>query len=168
MSIRFQHKGVFISWIILILIYQKLYGQPATGQPAYEVALPSLNGDTLRLSSLRGKVVLLDFWASWCRPCRIANKGLAKIYARYKNRGFEIFGVSLDEKKSEWLKAIKKDKITWLQVRDPDVARSVVALQWNITGIPTSYLLDRDGRIVAIDPVGKELEDLLEKMLPNH
>ena len=103
---------------VVLLITQVLLAQPRQGNDAFEIALPSLNGDTLKLSSLKGKVVLLDFWASWCGPCRSANKDMAKVYSKFKDKGFEIFSVSLDDSKNAWEKAVKKDKITWFQVND--------------------------------------------------
>jgi len=143
--------------------------QPVTGtgkgQLAAEVALPTVLGDTLRLSSFRGQVVLLDFWASWCGPCRMANKGLAKIYARYRSKGFEIFSISLDDDRTAWIRAIKKDKITWKQVIATGNWDAPVARQWNIDAIPTSYLIGRDGRFVAMDLEGAALESAIQKLL---
>ena len=100
----------------LILVFQLLFAgrllaQPMQGQFAAEIALPTITGDTLRLSDFKGKIVLLDFWASWCGPCRAANKGLGKIYDKFSDKGFEIYSVSLDQEKDSWMKAIKKDKI---------------------------------------------------------
>lgn len=139
--------------------------QPRQGQKAAEIALPTAQGDTLRLSSLRGKVVLLDFWASWCGPCRIANKGLVKLYSKYRDKGFEIYSVSFDAEKAEWLKAVNKDKITWLQVNDPDINKSTVGLYWEVYAIPTTYLIDKDGTLLAMDLEGKHLEEALKKLL---
>ena len=132
---------------------------------AAEIALPSVTGDTVRLSSLKGKIVLLDFWASWCGPCRVANKGLAKLYDKFKSKGFEIYSVSLDDEKANWIKAIKKDKITWLQVIDRGGGETPTAAQWSIYALPTSYLLDKDGRLIAMDLEGKDLEKALKDML---
>ncbi len=129
---------------------------------APEVALPSLNGDTIRLSSLKGKVVLLDFWASWCGPCRTSNKGLVKLYPKFKDKGFEILGVSLDDDKTDWEKAVKKDKVSWLQVIDPGGWQSSTAMKWGIMAIPTSYLIDRNGKLIAMDLEGKNLEKALK------
>lgn len=130
-----------------------------------EIALPSLAGDTVRLSSLHGKVVLIDFWASWCGPCRTSNKNLAKLYEKYKDKGFEIFGVSLDQKTKAWQKAVKKDKIKWIQVNDGGGWESATARRWKIYQIPTSYLLDKDGLLIAFDPEVKDLEKILREIL---
>ena len=139
--------------------------QTSYSKIAQEIALPSLSGDTIKLSSLKGKVVLLDFWASWCRPCRTSNRSLVKLYDKFKSKGFEIFSVSIDEDKKAWGKAIKKDKITWLQVNDDKGWYGKTPIQWNIFEIPTSYLIGKDGRLVAMDLEGKELEKFLEDLL---
>ncbi len=135
------------------------------GYDAPDIALPTLNGDTIRLSSLKGKVVLLDFWASWCAPCRISNKQLVKLYPKYKSKGFEILGISLDDDKSKWEKAIKKDNISWLQVNDGGGWDAPTAVNWHIYAIPTSYLVDKNGKLVAMDLEGKELEKALKDLL---
>lgn len=135
------------------------------GNMAPEVALPSVNGDTIRLSSLKGRIVLLDFWASWCGPCRTSNRGLVKLYSKFKDKGFEILGVSLDEDKADWIKAIKKDKINWLQVNDPGGWQSSTVMKWGLVAIPTSYLIDRDGKLIAMDLEGKDLEIALKDFL---
>src|SRR4030088_3265450 len=92
--------------------------QVKIGQTAPEISLPDTKGNSVNLSSFRGKIVLIDFWASWCGPCRQANPGVVKLYNKYKDKGFEVFGVSLDSKKNDWLKAIKHDKLKYIQVND--------------------------------------------------
>ena len=155
----------FIIFFILTVLSGQVSAQPLQGQMAAEIALPSVNGDTLRLSSFKGKVVLLDFWASWCGPCRVANKGLAKVYDKFASKGFEIYSVSLDQAKEDWVKAIKKDKITWTQVIDPGGWDTPTALKWGIYALPTSFLIDREGHLLAMDLEGKELEKALKQML---
>jgi len=136
--------------------------QLKVGQQAPDIALNDINGKTLRLSDLRGKVVLLDFWASWCGPCRRANKGLVALYKKLQAKGFEIYSVTLDEDKNEWQKAIAADKITWLQVIDAN-GRNAAALR--IQEIPAGFLLDKQGKVVAIDLEGRELEYRVNKLL---
>ena len=151
--------------VLLLLFSGRSLAQPMQGQLAAEIALPSITGDTLRLSDFKGKIVLLDFWASWCGPCRSANKGLSKIYDKFSEKGFEIYSVSLDEEKDSWIKAVKKDKIKWKQVIDPGGWETPTAQQWNIFALPTSFLIDREGRLLAMDLEGKDLEKALKEML---
>jgi peroxiredoxin len=157
-------------YIIILFSFFLSVDAIAQIKPVYkapEVALPSATGDTILLSSLKGKVVLLDFWASWCKPCRASNKGLVKLYPKFKDKGFEILGVSLDEDKADWKKAIKQDKINWLQVNDPGGWQSPTVMQWRINAIPTSYLINRNGELIAMDLEGKELEKALKEILGN-
>jgi len=138
---------------------------PNIGDSRLDFCLPDAKGDSIRLSSLKGKVFLLDFWASWCVPCRYSNKQLVKLYERYRNKGFEIFGVSLDDNKNAWKKAMSKDKITWLQVNDNGGWDAISASKWNINAIPASFLIDRNGNVVAIDPEKQDLENKLRELL---
>ena len=155
----------FFIFSFCIFLFATVSAQPKQGQMAAEIALPSAAGDTIKLSSLKGKVVLLDFWASWCGPCRVANKGLVKLYDKFKKKGFEIYSVSLDEQKEAWVKAIKKDKISWLQVIDTGGWETPTASKWRVSALPTSYLIDKEGRMVAMDLEGKDLEKALKDML---
>jgi len=114
---------------------------------------------------MKGKVFLLDFWASWCVPCRYSNKQLVKLYTKYKENGFEILSVSLDENQKDWKKAVNKDKITWLQINDNGGWNAVSAMKWNINAIPASFLIDRAGNVVAFDPERQELENKIRQLL---
>lgn len=134
------------------------------GEVAPEIALPSPSGDTILLSSLRGKVVLLDFWASWCAPCRYENPNLVKIHNKYKDKGFEIYQVSLDRTRSAWLKGIEDDELDWTHVSDLQYWNSIVILVYNIQGIPMNYLLDRDGKIMAHSLRGAQLDNKLKEI----
>ena len=152
--------------ICFLLLSASIAGaQPRQGMPADEIALPSVTGDTIRLSSLKGKVVLIDFWASWCGPCRSSNKSFVKLYPKYKDKGFEILGISLDESDEAWKKAITKDKVSWLQVIDRGGWEAKTAINWNIMALPTSYLMDKEGRLIAMDLEKKELEKALKELL---
>lgn len=133
--------------------------------PRLHIKLPDVKGDSIALSSLKGKVVLLDFWASWCMPCRAANKKLVKLYDKYKSQGFEIFSVSVDDNKKDWVKAIEKDKITWLQVNDPRNWGAQSAVNWNISVLPTTFLINKKGDVVEIDPSEKKLETVIKDLL---
>lgn len=134
------------------------------GKPAPDIALPNPEGDTIRLSSLRGHVVLIDFWASWCGPCRRENPNLVKTYKRFKDKGFEIFGVSLDKRKENWVNAIKADNLTWTQVSDLNYWNSEVVDLYGFSGIPHTVLLDEDGRVIAKNLRGERLAEKLEEL----
>ena len=130
-----------------------------------DIALPNPEGDTKRLSSLKGKYVLLDFWASWCAPCRKESPNLVKNYNKYSDQGFDIFQVSLDKGREDWIKAIKEDNIgEWHHVYDKNKS---IAKLYNIKQIPTNYLLNRDGEIIAKNLRGNNLEKKLEEIFSN-
>jgi thiol-disulfide isomerase/thioredoxin len=132
---------------------------------APEISLTNAKDSTVKLSSYKGKVVLVDFWASWCGPCRAANPSVVRLYNKYKEKGFEVFGVSIDSKKTAWLKAIKQDRIKYTQVNDTDGWYSKIAEAWGVNAIPASFLLDKTGKIIAFDAEGKQLEALIEGLL---
>jgi len=135
------------------------------GAVAPDIALPDPNGDTIRLSSLRGNIVLLDFWAAWCGPCRRENPHLVRIYDKYKERGFEIYGVSLDRDRATWIRGIQEDKLTWSLVSDLSYFNSAPAQLYGVTSIPYALLLDREGRIVAKSVRAHQLEAMIEQIL---
>ena len=135
------------------------------GSRVPEVILPDTSGVSKSLSSLRGKVVLIDFWASWCGPCRRANPGLSKIYNRFQSKGFEVFGISVDRSATAWKQAVIADKLNWLHVRDDGFESAVGVSQWQIDYIPTSVLVNKEGEIVAVNPAEREVIRYLKKHL---
>lgn len=157
----------FIAVFALLFVITACRAQevPNIADPRLKIELPDANGKTISLASLKGNVILLDFWASWCVPCRASNKELVRLYAKYKDKGFEIYSVSVDEDKEDWLKAVKKDKITWLQVNEPATFDAQSIRRWNINSIPATFLINKKGDVVAIDLEGKELVKEIEKLL---
>ncbi|TCD01665.1 TlpA disulfide reductase family protein [Pedobacter psychroterrae] len=120
---------------------------------------PDAEGKEFKLSSLRGKYVLVDFWASWCVPCRAENPHLLKAYKQLKDKGFEIVGVSLDETKAAWQNAVKHDGMPWIQVSDLKGFKTDIAVQYGITAIPQNFLINPDGMIVAKDLRGADVNE---------
>lgn len=140
-------------------------GKLKPGSPAPEIELENPEGKVIPLSSLRGKVVLIDFWASWCKPCRVENPKVVRMYNEYKPQGFEIYGVSLDRDKGKWVDAIKQDGLTWPQVSDLQFWNSAAAQLYNVSSIPHTVLVDREGKIIASGLRGKALEDKVKESL---
>ncbi len=136
----------------------------AIGQPAPEIALPDTTGQVVKLSSMKGKYVLVDFWAKWCGPCRQENPNVVRVYQKFKDKGFTVFGVSLDRSKEDWMRAIGEDKLTWTHVSDLKFWQSEAAKTYNITGIPFSVLLDPNGIIVAKNLRGAALDKKLAEI----
>lgn len=132
---------------------------------APDIQLPDPSGKILALSSLKGKVVLIDFWASWCKPCRQESPNMVKLYNRFKDKGFEIYGVSLDKDKKAWTEAIQKDGLNWIHVSDLKFWQSDAAALYSVTSIPATYLLNAQGKVLATNLRGQELEKAVELAL---
>lgn len=130
------------------------------GEKPPKIVLPDQGNKLLDSDSLRGKMVLLDFWASWCGPCRQANPALRKVYSKYDRTNFEILGISQDEDRDMWLAAIKKDSVQWMQVID---TANVYGGKYHLTGIPFNVLLDREGKVMAYELKPDELEAMLQE-----
>lgn len=135
------------------------------GSQAKEIALPNPQGDTLRLSDYKGKTVLIDFWASWCGPCRRENPNVVKMYDKYHSDGFEVFSVSLDKNKERWVAAIEQDNLKWDgHVSDLKFWSSEAARAYNVSSIPFTLLIDKDGKVIATNLRGAQLEEVLRSI----
>ena len=135
------------------------------GMEAPDIELPDPDGNTRRLSDLRGKVVLIDFWASWCGPCRMENPNVVRLYKQYHNMGFEIFSVSLDKSRDAWVKAIKDDHLDWPNhVSDLKYWSSAAGRLYGISSIPSTVLVGPDGNVLARNLRGKDLENKLKEI----
>ena len=137
----------------------------AVDSKAPQFTLPDPEGNLISLSSFKGKYVFLDFWASWCQPCRLENPELVKVYNKFKGQNFEIIGVSFDKKKESWLKAIKEDSLQWKHVSDLKYFDSDMIDLYNIVNVPTTILLDPEGTIIAKHVHADELEQILLEVL---
>ncbi len=142
------------------------------GDTAPEIALKNPDGEVMKLSDLRGKVVLIDFWAAWCRPCRMENPNVVKLYKKYKDQdfkygeGFTVYSVSLDRNKTDWVKAIEQDGLIWdNHVSDLKFWSSQAARTYNVNSIPATFLIDENGVILARNLRGGALESALSKMV---
>lgn len=138
------------------------------GRPAPDFTMPDLNGNNVTLSKVKGKIKLVDFWASWCGPCRLNNPILRKIYSEYHPKGLEIIGVSLDHDKTRWADAVKKDQLPWIQVSSLKGWKCDVARLYNITAVPAIFVLDEENHIIATNLRGEALAAFLKEKLDNN
>ena len=137
------------------------------GKVAPDFSAPDPNGKMISLNEIKGKATIIDFWASWCRPCRVENPNVVKVYEKYHDKGLEIISVSLDKKgqKSRWLKAIEDDNLQWHHVSNLKFWNEPVARMYNVSSIPATFILDAEGKIVAKKLRGKALEDKIAELL---
>jgi peroxiredoxin len=136
----------------------------AIGNPAPDFMQNDVSGKSVSLASFKGKYVLVDFWASWCGPCRAENPNVLKAYSKFHPKGFNILGVSLDDQKDKWEQAIKNDKLVWTQVSDLQGWKNSAAVMYGVQGIPMNFLIDKDGKIVGKGLRGDDLEKKLAEV----
>ncbi|NVO18443.1 MAG: TlpA family protein disulfide reductase [Bacteroidetes bacterium] len=166
-----MEKGLYKKYSYISFVQQfhqqvETERKTAIGSMAPEITLNDTDGNPRSLSSLRGKVVLLDFWASWCGPCRKENPNVVKAYVKFHSKGFEVFSVSLDKDRESWLKAIAADNLSWPNhVSDLKYWKSAGAAAYGVTSIPNAFLIDKEGRIVAKKLRGDALDQKLEELL---
>ena len=167
-SMKFkEHSGIAR---IKSLLAQQSAAKPEVGyallnQAAPNLSMPDVNGKTINISDFKGKYVLVDFWASWCGPCRAENPNVLAAFNQFKNKNFTILGVSLDQDKAAWLKAIEKDKLQWPHMSDLKMWESAAVKAYGFEGIPFNVLIDPQGKIIASSLRGQDLETKLSEVL---
>ncbi len=148
-----------------IMRYIELNKEPKVGEQFVDFELENLNGELKKLSNISGKIVLLEFWASWCGPCRQENPNLVKTYEKFNPKGFEILAVSLDQDRESWLKAVKKDNLNWIHVSDLKGQKNKASLIYGINGIPDNFLIAENGKIIGRNLRGEKLNQKLLELL---
>jgi len=143
----------------------ELSKEPKIGEQFIDFESENINGDLKKISELKGKIILLEFWASWCGPCRQENPNLVKTYQEFNPKGFEIFAVSLDKDKNSWLKAIENDKLNWEHVSDLKGSRNEASLIYGVSGIPDNFLIGDNGEIIGRNLRGDKLNEKLKEIL---
>jgi peroxiredoxin len=157
-------KTVLLAFVLLSGSFTT-FSQAKKGKPAPEISLPGLDGRVINLSDMKGKIVLIDFWASWCGPCRHNNPKLVEMYNKYHAQGFEIYGISIDSNIVNWKSAVEQDKLPGSQVDDNKGWYAPSTITYDVNAIPASFLLDKDGIIRLIDFDEKAIESKLKSLL---
>ena len=168
MANGFDARNGQSQWVKMLRDYVAINKRTAIGQPFPDITLKTPDDQPISISDYagKGKYVLLDFWAAWCGPCRNANPRVVELYKRYKDKGFEIVGISLDQNKEAWVKAIKDDQLAWPQMSDLLYWQSAAAKLYSVSSIPHTVLLDKDGKIIAkglyADGLAAKLSELFD------
>ncbi len=149
---------------IFTIVSFSLSGQINLGDTMPYITLKDIKGETVNKSSSNGKFILIDFWASWCAPCRKANQKLVKLYQEYSSENLEIVGISVDTDRTKWLKAIAKDKLAYTQLIDPNGFEAKSAILYGVESLPASYLFDPSGKLIAINPTEQEIKNHLNQI----
>ncbi|PLX23036.1 MAG: TlpA family protein disulfide reductase [Salinivirgaceae bacterium] len=159
----------FLIVVFLFITIQSFSQSVKVGDIAPDIAMENTYGEEVKLSDLRGQLVLIDFWASWCAPCRRENPNVVAAYNEYKDtkftngKGFTVFSVSLDSKKDRWVNAIKADQLAWpYHVSDLQGWRNAAAKNYGIRAVPASFLIDGEGKVIATNLRGKRIEETLD------
>lgn len=158
----FKLKNIAALFLI-ILSFSTATAQIKLGDTFPDIQLQNDKNAAVKLNSFKGKTVLVDFWASWCAPCRLANKKLVKLYDKYKNQNFEIVGISIDTDKTKWLKAIEKDKLKHQQLIDPKGFDAKTAITFGVEALPAAYLFDASGKLITINPTEAQIIAQIKK-----
>ncbi len=158
----YRMKHILPLLAAICISFNCLAQQPAVGSLAPEIKLSDTKGASVSLSSLKGKVVVIDFWASWCGPCRRSIPDLKAIYKKYKDKGLEVYAISVDTEKKDWNQAIKEDSTNWIHVIDDN---AFIAKKWNVQYIPNTFLLDKQGKIVSVNANHAALEQQIAGLL---
>ncbi len=148
---------------ILFGCTSNLMSQIHTGELMPDILLDNMTGSQININSMKGKVVLIDFWASWCGPCRKANKKLVKLYKDFKNNNFEIIGISLDIDRRRWLKAVESDKLSYTQLIDAKGFDANAAVKFGVESLPSSFLFNQNGVFVKMNPDESFIKNFLKK-----
>jgi peroxiredoxin len=157
-------KQILIT-VLLSFILLSVFSQAKKNEPAPDLSLPSTDSKIITLSNLKGKVVVLDFWASWCEPCRMNNPNLLKLYKKYHDKGLEILSISLDSNAINWKQAVTQDKMEWLQANDDKGWNATSTVAYNVEAIPSLYLIDKKGIIREINLFGWRLDSEIKSLL---